>query len=1004
MFNVPLPNPSPQPLSRLRERGYLTGALCWRNDGLPVLLIEHFTCGQIESENILMKRNILLTLALLLSGLSGISYEILYGRILGSILGDQFAVSAAVLISFLLGIGLGSKYAHRLWRQLWLIEAMIGVYGIGFVLARNPIEHLLYNGLAFLPDLAGSILLGSLLLLLPAFLIGCSVPLFAGYLSRVNNDGQAFSKVYSIYNFGAAATALLIEFWLIRQFGISGTVIAFGFANLLIASILFIATKPIAAMLPSGEENAISLPRNYIVSLILVSIASAIFQLFMVKISEMMFGPFRESFALVLTIILFGIAFGSFLVKQFNLSYTKLLLGNVIGLLLFLVSYQDLLYLYADLYEKAVEHGSAIIFLKGGVLFLLMGIPAITFGATIPALLNTRNEVAKESGTLLFIGSMANVAGFLLMALVIHQYVDYGVQLLVISALVVAALAVYKWQAVYQWRNYRLPLAAATVMLMTAGFHHWKWDEDLLYLSYTSFHSAKDMEQDRKDFNFPDKFKGYQDVFSINWSNGKPYFFINGYISIPMNNPSEKVVGAVGSMFSPSTNDALVLGLGSGATASVVGLLFDHTDVVEINPVVRENQFRMTRWNFDIEHNPKVNIVVDDGIHYIQTTNKNYDMILNTVTSPLYFSSSKLYTLEFFDKIKRRLNTNGTYVTWMDSRVGSQGARIILNTLRQRFKHCSMLFIKSGYYLLIASDQPLKLRHPDLVEKAPPLKANLMENKIVPRLLAYNMMSSEVFTASNQFDAPINTLDRPVLEFEMASLKKKEFQEFQKQIFETLSLDGVAAGIEPAMKYDPVEHLAHVKMALGSSSIVNRFEQQGRIYVSDFDGREDEAILRIYETIAKSLNEAEAHHRLADQYRLRQRYDAAIVEYRKAIQLDPQHKDTLFNIAACLEYTGQTLLALDTYLSAGKQSPDDPDVSYRLARIYLKQGNPEKALEYVAQSLVMKPQESGYSLKAQIMAKLGRKDEAVAAYREVLKSNPDDVNVQFELNKYLNKW
>ena len=79
-------------------------------------------------------------------------------------------------------------------------------------------------------------------------------------------------------------------------------------------------------------------------------------------------------------------------------------------------------------------------------------------------------------------------------------------------------------------------------------------------------------------------------------------------------------------------------------------------------------------------------------------------------------------------------------------------------------------------------------------------------------------------------------------------------------------------------------------------------------------------------------------------------------------------------------------------------------MSYRLARIYLKQGNPEKALEYVAQSLVMKPQESGYSLKAQIMAKLGRKDEAVAAYREVLKSNPDDVNVQFELNKYLNKW
>ncbi|MDX8398620.1 MAG: hypothetical protein R8K20_00040, partial [Gallionellaceae bacterium] len=580
--------------------------------------------SQVNSNDSIMQRKFLLTFALLLSGLSGISYEILYGRILGSILGDQFAVSAAVLISFLLGIGLGAKYAYRLWHRLWLIEAVIGIYGIAFILSRNVLEHFLYNGLAFLPDLAGSILLGAILLLLPAFLIGCSVPLFAGYVSRMNDDGHVFSKVYAIYNFGAAVTALLIEFWLIRQFGISGTVIAFGITNLFVAIILFTAMKPVAATPPPRDKSIISLPRNYIVSLVLASIASAIFQLFMVKISEMMFGPFRESFALVLTIILFGIAFGSFLVKRLNISYTQLLLGNVVGLLLFMILFRDLLYVYADLYEKAAEHGSAIIFLKGGVLLLLMGIPAITFGATIPALLNSRNEIAKESGTLLFIGSLANVAGFLLMALLIHQYLDYGVQLLVISALVAAALIAYKWEAIYQWKHYRLPLAAACITLVSAIFHHSEWDEDLLYLSYTSFHSASDMEQDRKDFNFPDKFKGYQDVFSINWSKGKPYFFINGYISIPMNNPSEKVVGTLGPMFSPNTKNALVLGLGSGATASSVGQLFDHTDVVEINPVVRENQFRMKRWNFDIEHNQRVNIVVDDGIHYIQTSNKSY--------------------------------------------------------------------------------------------------------------------------------------------------------------------------------------------------------------------------------------------------------------------------------------------------------------------------------------------------------------------------------------------
>ena len=146
-----------------------------------------------------MSRKFLLTLVLLLSGLSGISYEILYGRILGGILGDQFAVSAAVLITFLLGIGLGARFAHRLWSRLWLIEGMIGVYGIAFVLSRDAIEHLLYNGMGFLPSLAGPILLGTVLLLIPALLLGCSVPLFAGYLGRMN-ESPMFSRVYAIYN------------------------------------------------------------------------------------------------------------------------------------------------------------------------------------------------------------------------------------------------------------------------------------------------------------------------------------------------------------------------------------------------------------------------------------------------------------------------------------------------------------------------------------------------------------------------------------------------------------------------------------------------------------------------------------------------------------------------------------------------------------------------------------------------------------------------------------
>lgn len=952
----------------------------------------------------MMNQKFILTFVLLLSGLSGISYEILYGRILGGILGDQFAVSAAVLITFLLGIGLGAKYAYRLWSKLWLIEAGIGLYGIIFSLANQPIEYLLYHGFGFLPNLVGSILIGTLLLLFPAFLIGCSVPLFAGYLGRTD-DSPAFSKVYAIYNFSAAATALLIEFWLIRVFGISGTVLAFGVANLLVAVILYYFAKSIANQPPAAQDAPISLPKNHVLSLVLVSISSAVFQLFMVKISEMMFGPFRETFALVLAIVLFGIALGSHLVKRWQIRYTHLLIANLFGLLLILVFYQDLMRLYADYYEGAAQRGNTIIWLKGAILFVLMGLPSITFGATIPALLNTHQEVAQESGKLLFISSIANVAGFLLMALVLHLYLDYGVQLLVISGLVAAALLSYQWKLIRQeMKQMALSATAVILVLLTVAQHHWRWDEDFLYLSYTSFHSVTEMEQDRKDFNFPEKFKGYQDVFSINWKNGDPYFFINGYISVPMNNPSERIVGTIGSILSPKLDDALVLGLGSGGTASVVGLLFGHTDVVEINPVVVENQYRMKRWNFDIESNPKVHIVVDDAIHFTKTTPKKYDMILNTVTSPLYFSSSKLYTLDFFNVIKQKLRPEGVYVTWMDGRIGSDGAKIVVKTLQQRFKYCTIAFIKSGYFLLIAGDQPVHLRHPDLVDSVPMLKKSLMQGQVVPRLLAYNLMSEHVFELAAEPSIPINTIDNPVLEFEMASVQKRQFKEFRQPLVESITLDRVAKLLEPAMKYDPIEHITHVRSALESSSITSQLDLLGTIYVNDFIVRADQGEMHINEMLAEGAQDAASYHKLGDQYRMRDRYVDAITQYRKALAIDPKHKFTLFNLAASFEYLGELENALAEYQRAAQQDPKDADVPYRLARVSLKMNDLVAAEKYVNRSIALGPSENSYMLKARLMEQQGRTDEVTAIYFDILKLNPDNKEVPQLLGDYLHKW
>ena len=93
--------------------------------------------------------NRLIPVLLLLSGFCGISYEILYTKLLGNLLGNPFTINATVLLTFLLGIGLGTLYAHRFRRYLWLIEGGIGLYAATLTLLYPAVESLLYRGIPF---------------------------------------------------------------------------------------------------------------------------------------------------------------------------------------------------------------------------------------------------------------------------------------------------------------------------------------------------------------------------------------------------------------------------------------------------------------------------------------------------------------------------------------------------------------------------------------------------------------------------------------------------------------------------------------------------------------------------------------------------------------------------------------------------------------------------------------------------------------------------------------
>ena len=153
---------------------------------------------------------------------------------------------------------------------------------------------------------------------------------------------------------------------------------------------------------------------------------------------------------------------------------------------------------------------------------------------------------------------------------------------------------------------------------------------------------------------------------------------------------------------------------------------------MEINPVVLENLWRMRRWNFDLASMPNVHLVVDDGMHFVRASKETYSLIVNTVTSPLYFSSAKLYTRDFLEAVRRRLTPDGLYVTWIDSRVGDRGLDIILKTLGGSFTHCWLGALKSEYFLLVCSNEPIALRRPRLAADNPVLAESFFKQGGIP--------------------------------------------------------------------------------------------------------------------------------------------------------------------------------------------------------------------------------------------------------------------------------
>jgi Spermine/spermidine synthase domain len=123
--------------------------------------------------------------------------------------------------------------------------------------------------------------------------------------------------------------------------------------------------------------------------------------------------------------------------------------------------------------------------------------------------------------------------------------------------------------------------------------------------------------------------------------------------------------------------DVLIIGAGSGNDIDHALRFGVHSiDAVEIDPVIQEIGFRN---NPDRPYqDPRVIPHLDDGRHFLRTTNKKYDLIVYALVDSLILHSgyanirleSYLFTDQAFADVKNALKPNGTFVTYNFFRQG----------------------------------------------------------------------------------------------------------------------------------------------------------------------------------------------------------------------------------------------------------------------------------------------------------------------------------------------
>jgi spermidine synthase len=124
----------------------------------------------------------------------------------------------------------------------------------------------------------------------------------------------------------------------------------------------------------------------------------------------------------------------------------------------------------------------------------------------------------------------------------------------------------------------------------------------------------------------------------------------------------QRMLGHFTHLIPKTPSNAVVIGCGAGVTAGAVSIGPDvkTMTIAEIEPLVPASVSKyFGEHNYNVVDNPKVKVHIDDARHFLLTTDQRFDAITSDPLDPWVKGAATLYSTEFFELVKSRLNPGG---------------------------------------------------------------------------------------------------------------------------------------------------------------------------------------------------------------------------------------------------------------------------------------------------------------------------------------------------------